>query len=223
VASIVSVYYASNQYQRLSRCINAAQVRSWIRGANRRDPNTEFPSVAAVLTVSAPTTLLSASVYAFLVGFGVYLAYAWTLDFDALATQDDSKAVFITYVVGVFVCFSVYGLSSAAVGANIDGEVWTRDRVGRNSDGNHASADPEAPPEAPPEAEPPQTGNLTDTNRNSQLIEKPLTVPGAGGVRPMGDLDLVQALREAARLRRELAGLDNRIAELMERQVPSST
>jgi hypothetical protein len=70
-----------------------------------------MPSPAAVLTVSAPNMLLSASLNSFLLGLGTYLAYVWTRHLDTTAGTNDSLAIFITYVASLTACYGIYELS----------------------------------------------------------------------------------------------------------------
>ena len=55
--------------------------------------------------------LLSASLISLLISLGVYLGFTWTYNLDTLASGDNSRNVFIMYVVGVSVCVSVYSFS----------------------------------------------------------------------------------------------------------------
>lgn len=59
--------------------------------------------------------LLSASLNAFLIGLGIYLGYVWTRNLDEAAGQKASRAVFITYVVGLGACYGIYAPSGAVV------------------------------------------------------------------------------------------------------------
>lgn len=69
------------------------------------------PSVASVVTLSAPQALLSASLGSLLIALGVYLGLTWLRDLDDLATNRESRNVFIMYIVGLGVCVVVYSLS----------------------------------------------------------------------------------------------------------------
>lgn len=69
------------------------------------------PSVLSVITISAPQMLLSASLATLLAGFGVYLGFTWTRKLDALAAPQDSRNVFIMYLVSLGVCILVYSIS----------------------------------------------------------------------------------------------------------------
>jgi hypothetical protein len=120
VSLIIAVYYTTRQYRSLTRCLRAEQVKAWIMN---KDPSTgvslDTPSVASVITVSTPNMLLSSSLDSFLVGLGVYLGFIWTQNPDRTAGVNSSRAVFITYIVGLTVCYGVYALSSTVVANQI--------------------------------------------------------------------------------------------------------
>ncbi|KAH8761373.1 hypothetical protein BGZ57DRAFT_858180 [Hyaloscypha finlandica] len=114
VSAIIAVYYASDQYRILGRHLNCEDVKTWIGGDRLAgygiDQYGEFmPSPAAVLTVSAPNMLLSASLNSFLLGLGTYLAYVWTRHLDTTAGTNDSLAIFITYVASLTACYGLFG------------------------------------------------------------------------------------------------------------------
>ena len=73
-----------------------------------------FPAAASVLTISAPSMLLSASLNSFLIGLGVYLGFVWTRNLDSDATSDGSRDVFIVYITCLAVFYGVYSLSISA-------------------------------------------------------------------------------------------------------------
>ena len=72
-----------------------------------------LPGVASIIIVSAPELLLSASLNSFLVGLGVYLGFIWTRNLDLLAGANDSRDVFIVYIVSIALCYIVYSLASS--------------------------------------------------------------------------------------------------------------
>lgn len=117
----MSVYYASRQYRILGRCLTAEDVRSWITNG-KPDCPTALPTAASVLTVSAPGALLSASVHAFLVGFGVYLGFLWTqaLGDSSVILSGNEKAIFLTYIVTLGVSYTLYTFSSFLAGEKAD-------------------------------------------------------------------------------------------------------
>lgn len=63
-----------------------------------------IPSVSAVITISVPQMLLSASLFALLTGFGIYLGFIWTRNLDTNASGNDSRNVMVVYVVALAVC-----------------------------------------------------------------------------------------------------------------------
>lgn len=72
------------------------------------------PAPSAVLMVSAPGLLLSASLYFLLIAFGVYLGFMWTRALDDLAGPDDNRDVFIIYLVSLTFCYGLYSMPDAA-------------------------------------------------------------------------------------------------------------
>jgi hypothetical protein len=137
----MAVYYSTSQYRILGRCLRAEQVKGWIRSTgalHHRNINLQhgnhpgMPSAAAVLNMSAPSILLSSSLNAFLIGLGVYLGFVWTRNLDEFAGVRGSRAVFVTYIVGLIVCYCVYTLSRAVVAdqSYISEREWLQKYVG---------------------------------------------------------------------------------------------
>ncbi|KAL4959998.1 uncharacterized protein BDV14DRAFT_211945 [Aspergillus stella-maris] len=208
VSSIISVYYASKQHKILGRCLGAPDIKKWIRGkplsaftSSRKnthssstsnltgtlelqpddnpeaDGQVQLPSIAAVLTISAPVFLLSTAVYAFLSGLGVYLGFVWKSNLGS-SSQGDNLAIFITYIVALMVCHTLYALSRVVAGEQVDdGEI----------------------------------GGLLERMQDEEVMVSAKGLSGAEGVS-----ELQMAFREAARLRREMAVVDGRIAVLLE-------
>jgi hypothetical protein len=69
------------------------------------------PSVAFVITISAPQMLLSGCLLMLLTALGIYLGFLWTRSLNTNAGNNDSRSVFITYVVGLAVSGFVYSIS----------------------------------------------------------------------------------------------------------------
>ena len=101
------------------RCQDSEEL--YVRTIPIQDPKTlEYtiirrcftPSVASVITLSAPQMVLTASLVAFVIALGIYLGFTWTRELDAEAGIYDSRNVFIMYTVGLGVCISVYSISS---------------------------------------------------------------------------------------------------------------
>jgi len=242
VSSIIAVYYASKQYRILGRCLQADQIKAWIKNEtdrrkhSLRNVDDEFlPSAASVLTISAPNMLLSASLNAFLIGLGVYLGFVWTRNLDALAGPHDSRDVFITYVISLAVCYGVYSLSGVVVAHQIyisesdliRGEEKTS---GDTSTGlrSRQCLDPALVGEGAPLG----YNGLPPSRIPMQILSKrpaasiSTQFPGAaqsftkqaGDIQGhMTNLELIAALREAATLRRDTAAADERVAQLYER------
>lgn len=70
------------------------------------------PSVASVLTVSAPQVLLSLSLCCVIIGLGEYFGFNWTMGIDKEAGSIASRNVFLMFLVAVIVCCLAYTLSA---------------------------------------------------------------------------------------------------------------
>jgi hypothetical protein len=84
--------------------------------------NVFSPSVAAVITISAPQMLLSASLFSLLIAMGMYFGLNWTMNFDTTAGSTKSRNIFIFYVVGLAVGMAVYSFSSFLQNDNLHTE-----------------------------------------------------------------------------------------------------
>jgi hypothetical protein len=69
------------------------------------------PSVASVVTMSAPQILLSTSLFTLILGIGVYFGFIWTHHIDIYAQKGDSRNVMAMFLVSTIVSFMVYSLS----------------------------------------------------------------------------------------------------------------
>lgn len=115
----MAVYYASTQYRKIGRHVNPFEIRKWIQPVHSksqlgRNPKLDFelPSLVSVISVSAPVLLLSSALNSFLIGFGVWAGYSWTHNTIEGTDPKDNLAIFITFLVGLVVSYSVYGLSN---------------------------------------------------------------------------------------------------------------
>jgi hypothetical protein len=120
---MMAVYYASSQCRILGRCFRPCEILEWITNDTKVRSNMDkgkverkwmeekLPSAAAVLTISAPGMLLTASLHSFLIGMGVYFGFLWTNNLDADTGPNDNRSNFITYVASLGVCYGVYTLS----------------------------------------------------------------------------------------------------------------
>src|SRR5947207_6104060 len=101
VSSTIAVYYASSQCRVLGRCFRPCEIREWIIN-NTKTRHTldkvrpkwmeeNLPSAAAVLTMSAPGMLLTASLHSFLIAMGIYFVFLWTRNLDDDTGLNDSQ------------------------------------------------------------------------------------------------------------------------------------
>jgi hypothetical protein len=74
---------------------------------------TRNPSVYAVLVMGIPAFMLNVSLGTLLVGLGVYLGFIWTRHLDTQAGPNDSRNVFVFYIVGIFTMIATYFIPNA--------------------------------------------------------------------------------------------------------------
>lgn len=130
VSAIMAVFYTSVQHQVIGRLLHPTQIRAWIAG-NPEVPKLEnitnkpiqerlrevgpeilLPRPTSVLLISVPVLFLTTALNAFLVGLGMYLGLIWQGHLDINADVDDSKYVFMAYIVSASVCYIIYMLLS---------------------------------------------------------------------------------------------------------------
>ncbi|KAI0166659.1 hypothetical protein GGR57DRAFT_33199 [Xylariaceae sp. FL1272] len=154
-SATMSVYAACSQYRVLGRCVSADDIRQLISPyahlqgaptlvgfilgaifyAGEIHPSEtattslgirNVPSISGVITFSAPFGLLVLALNSFLIGFGIWLGFTWTWNLDPNVPQADAKAVFITYVVGLGVSYSVYNFATVSVLQQETLRDWTK-------------------------------------------------------------------------------------------------
>jgi hypothetical protein len=224
VSAIMAVYYASHQFRSLGRHMNGNDMKAWIMNQERFEEGSNLygenlPSPAAVLTISAPNMLLAASLNSLLVGLGIYLAYVWTRNLDTAAGPDASRAVFITYVVSLSICYGIYQISGIVVAQQ--SYPGFRDMLSMR---NTARA-PHQPGQVN-ENDPSDEANISMRSLDqygeagrSQRAPPTTSSSVAQGVLPAGSNlqhELIAALRTAALLSRESAAANELVAQLYE-------
>jgi hypothetical protein len=172
--------------------------------------------------------LLNSSLNSFLVGLGIYLGLVWTRNLDEAGGMQGSRAVFITYIIGLVVCYWVYALSSTVVAdqsyiseTDLLGEkdaLQSMTRI-RNKDEDRASCTGKAS----------TTQHISSHNTTPNMVAKLGASTDAQGEtfqerahrnnankRMSISEELAQVFQEAARLRKESAKIDERLAQLLE-------
>ena len=112
-----SVYCACIVQGTVGKLYNPERLKDWIRLPPPPGPSTRKPhdphsvSLAAVLILSAPLTLVDYSLFSFLIGLAVYQGFIWTRKLDLNAGNGDSRDIFITYVVKFGACLLFYAFA----------------------------------------------------------------------------------------------------------------
>ena len=77
------------------------------------NPDPSRASLASILILSSPFNMMKVSIFAFLIGLGIYQGFTWTRALDTGAGNGDSRNVFITFLVATGVCFGFFLLTFA--------------------------------------------------------------------------------------------------------------
>ncbi|KAI0540096.1 hypothetical protein GGR58DRAFT_462332 [Xylaria digitata] len=211
VSAIMAIYAASSEYRMFCWCVNAEEIQQWIMGSSKfqlreesNRPKKHIPSIASVITISAPFALLVAALNSFLVGFGIWLGFVWTRNLDPNSTYGDSRAVFITYAVGLGTCYLVYTLSNISAGPHLPLSTW----AAKFSEPVLHQAQPK---EKAQKRDYGQKNLFQQHNQGPQIQGSTLALTS----RPESlDEEISKALRQAAELRRELAESEEHLADL---------
>jgi hypothetical protein len=130
MSGLLAVYYAGNPVWKIGRLEGDNQIRAWIRSSDKgikdilaepktlsektrlqRLIRTLAPAPSSVLVVTAPGLLLSSALISLLVGFGIYFYFVWARRLDSLAGRNDSRDIFIFYIVSLLLCYGVYAIA----------------------------------------------------------------------------------------------------------------
>ncbi|KAK6340118.1 hypothetical protein TWF730_001890 [Orbilia blumenaviensis] len=88
-------------------------VSEQVRGMKGHRTNMDItPAPSSLLSLSAPSMLLSASVFTFLAGIGVYLGFLYGKRFNTGHGIDDDRNIFIVYIIALGLCSLVYYFAS---------------------------------------------------------------------------------------------------------------
>ncbi|KAG9186070.1 hypothetical protein G6011_02626 [Alternaria panax] len=216
VSAIMAIYYATRQYRTLGRYHRVDQIKTWIRG--KRCPtdtastlpskmsrkHLDLPSTAAVLTVSTPNMLMSASLDCLLVGVGIYFGFTWTKNLDETAGHDGSRAVFMMYISGLVFCYAVYTLLGAVVAS--DSHVSEHDLLNQMEGvlptSQHIAEDEETATSA---SNQPEVSTLIDGSSVGEILGRSGSSPKPFGPNRDGGCNSVIFARDSTRAAASLA------------------
>ena len=138
VAGCLSVYYACTLSRNIGKCYQAKLVRDWLSAATQHMENAEAneknetqASLSGIFILSAPYTMMSYAILAFVTGLAIYQGFVWTRTLDTDAGKDNSRNVFIAYIVSTGFCelfFLSAGMIKAIESLLIRGRSRTKSR-----------------------------------------------------------------------------------------------
>lgn len=112
VAGCISVYYACSLSRDIGKCCQPEAVRDWLSAANTSNTASSEvdkkegrnASLSTIFVLSAPYTMMSYSIIAFVIGLAIYQGFVWTRTLDTDAGKTNSRNVFIAYIASSGFC-----------------------------------------------------------------------------------------------------------------------
>lgn len=125
-AGCLSVYYACTLSRDIGKCYQPKLVRDWLSSATQQASTTTNAeenekgetqaSLSGIFILSAPYTMMSFAILAFIIGLAIYQGFVWTKTLDTDAGKDNSRNVFIAYIVSTGFC-QLFFLSAGLIKA----------------------------------------------------------------------------------------------------------
>ena len=211
VSGCLSVYYACALQRIIGKLYKADQIKDWLKlppseklGGGASEDDAQRTSLAAVLIISAPFTMVRVSIFAFLLGLAIYQGFVFTKGLDTSAAPGDSRANFITVMVGTGLCLLFFTSTFSA--KDIESTLRVDLLRGRR---------PNQPPDAQSQFQPgniEDIGTITETEKNTGTIpEDQSTHAQRSGDQDHSDR-LAIALEAAAQAHVQCAEADRRVA-----------
>ena len=112
----LTVYYCCVLQRTIGKLYQPQLIKDWLslppeKGQNPDVNPTRKASLAAVFILSAPFNMVKASIFSLLISLAVYQGFTWTRGLDTSAGYDDSRNIFITFMVGTGVCFYFFSFT----------------------------------------------------------------------------------------------------------------
>lgn len=119
MAGCLSVYYACTLSRDIGKSYRPELIRDWLSAAPQSGPEETGPgerkerkaSISAVFILSAPYTMMSYAILAFILGLAIYQGFVWTRNLDTDAGKLNSRNVFIAYIVSTGFCYMFFSFA----------------------------------------------------------------------------------------------------------------
>lgn len=120
VAGCLSVYYACALSRDIGKLYGPELIRDWLSARDlpdntqeteRGDKKEKKASLSAIFILSAPYTMMTYAIWAFITGLAIYQGFVWTRNLDADAGKLNSRNVFIAYIVSTGFCQLFFGFA----------------------------------------------------------------------------------------------------------------
>lgn len=107
----LSVYYSCVLQRRIGKLYKPSLIRDFLQMITEKNLIDRPPSFAAVIIVSAPFNMIKLSILALITGLAIYQGFIWTRRLDSNLSENDSRAVFIFFMTGIFLCVGFFEYS----------------------------------------------------------------------------------------------------------------
>lgn len=203
VSGCLSVYYSCVLQRTIGKLYKPSLIRDFLQQNVEGGADEERrTSLAAVILVSAPFAMIQISILAFVVGLAIYQGFTWTRKLDMASSQNDSRYVFVTFMIGTLYCYCFFEFSF--LGKNIENFLLKKRR--------RVSTNPEKS----------QTKKTEPSGSGQAVLQNhPQLHPSRSADGLLGR-DLATALRAAALAHVQCAEADRRVAAEYERMARSS-
>ena len=200
-------------------------VRDWLTVASRRDQifrlrddtRSRFArkaAISAVFLLSAPYTMMSFAIQAFIIGLAIYQGFTWTRSLDTAAGSTNSRKVFIAFIASTGYCYLFF--LTAVLMKYIEGWIdFGKVRM-------RAKSSPEEQSTTPRQTNDPQQGEQPTKTEEHPIAKSVLNVPSPSlstvGPQEQGTsidspiLNLTAMLEAAARAHEASAEAERRVA-----------
>ena len=211
MAGCLSVYYACSLSRTIGKLFQPELIRDWL-SANGAPEQTEQGgekerkvSISAVFILSAPYTMMTYAINAFVVGLAIYQGFVWTRNLDTDAGKINSRNIFIAYIVSSG--FGVIFFSFAGVIKYVEVLLLQKNSSKLSGSARYLQRDSEASPE--PETYPSATSAEKVAAPSQSIHTASQTQDTAGEISSGG---FVAALEAAAKAHILSAEADRQVA-----------
>ena len=118
MSGCLSVYYACSLSRDVGKLFQPELIRDWLSAEGAPEQMEQGGkkerkvSISAIFILSAPYTMMSYAINAFVLGLAIYQGFVWTRNLDTGAGKINSRNVFIAYIVSSGFCVVFFSFAA---------------------------------------------------------------------------------------------------------------